>query len=65
MTPKADDEVDDIEDEDNDTPEGETTQPELMKDGSPKPEGPMEEKADPTPTAWSIFTYVFISFPLF
>lgn len=51
MTPKADDEVDDIEDEDNDTPEGETTQPELMKDGLPKPEGPMEEKADPTPTA--------------
>lgn len=65
MTPKADDEVDDIEDEDRDKLEGETAQPKLKKDGLLKPEGPMEEKANPTPIAWFIFTSVFISFPFF
>ena len=42
INPKADDKVDDIKDDDDDTLEGKTAQPELKEDGSPKSKDPME-----------------------
>ena len=42
---------------------GETAQPELKEDGSPKPKGPMKKSADPTSTLDPFLLMFFMSFP--